>query len=314
MLKKNLPLIIRVLVSALFLLSAFAKLYPTPMYGITKVFEEGQLIPMGFNENIVPYISRFIIGVELFIAIAIIQKNYLRKLVIPSSIFLLILFSLHLVYSIFLGDNENCGCFGNLIPMTPIEALIKNLITLSFLAYLYKNTIEGENNNYSKLSIQFLLILLLIFAFVPTSKQTKTGHNSFVSYVQDEDFVNLEAKKILCFFDAGCEHCQYAARSLDSISTFITDFPPVHIIFSDSEESKIPDFFEFVGNEYSYQVMPFANYDTDKIDSYMEITFPDYDNPVVILYDGVRQLRLYEGGGERKFVPEDLQRVLESKR
>ena len=59
MLKKNLPLIIRVLVSALFLLSTFAKLYPTPMYGITKVFEEGQLIPMGFSENITPYIYSF---------------------------------------------------------------------------------------------------------------------------------------------------------------------------------------------------------------------------------------------------------------
>ena len=60
--------------------------------------------------------------------------------------------------------------------------------------------------------------------------------------------------------------------------------------------------------------MPFANYDTDEIDSYMEITFPDYDNPVVILYDGVRQIRLYEGVGERAFSVQDLQRILESKK
>ena len=44
---------LRILISVLFLLSAIAKLYPTPMYGITKVFEEGQLIPMGFSESIV---------------------------------------------------------------------------------------------------------------------------------------------------------------------------------------------------------------------------------------------------------------------
>ena len=31
------------------------------MYGITKVFEEGQLIPMGFSESQPPYFSRFII-------------------------------------------------------------------------------------------------------------------------------------------------------------------------------------------------------------------------------------------------------------
>ena len=74
--KKNLPLIIRVLISALFLLSAVAKLYPTPMYGITKIFEEGQLIPMGFSEGLAPYLSRFILAIELLIAFAILQKNY----------------------------------------------------------------------------------------------------------------------------------------------------------------------------------------------------------------------------------------------
>ena len=59
--------------------------------------------------------------------------------------------------------------------------------------------------------------------------------------------------------------------------------------------------------------MTFANYDTEEIDSYMEITFPDYDNPVVILYDGTRQIRLYEGAGDRGFNAEDLKRILERK-
>ena len=33
----------------------------------------------------------------------------------------------------------------------------------------------------------------------------------------------------------------------------------------------------------------------------MEITFPDYDNPVVILYDGNRQIKLYTGTSENEF-------------
>ena len=60
--------------------------------------------------------------------------------------------------------------------------------------------------------------------------------------------------------------------------------------------------------------MQFANYDTEEVDSYMEITFPDYDNPVVILYDGFRQLRLYEGTGERAFSAVDLERILANKK
>ena len=308
--KKNLPMIIRVLISALFLLSAFTKLYPIPMYGITKVFEEGQLIPMGFSEDLAPYFSRFIIGIEFFIAFSILQSNYLKKVILPLSITMIAVFSLHLSYSIFLGDSENCGCFGELIPMSPLQALIKNIITIGFLAYLYKNTEINEKNSYSKLSIQFLSILLLMFAFLPVSKHSASGGDSFVSYVENDEFSLIENEKILCLFDAGCEHCQHAARSLDSISSFSDDFPSVYIIFSDTEEDNIPNFFEFVGKEYPYQIMPFANYDTDEIDSYMEITFPDYDNPVVILYDGVRQLRLYEGTGKRAFSPEDLHDIL----
>ena len=80
--------------------------------------------------------------------------------------------------------------------------------------------------------------------------------------------------------------------------------------FFTAEDYNIPSFFEFVGNKYPYQVIPFANYDTEEIDSYMEITFPDYDNPVVILYDGSRQLRLYEGTGDRSFSAADLHRIL----
>ena len=71
----QLVFVLRILISALFLLSAFAKLYPTPMIGITKIFEQGQLIPMGFSDSLAPYFSRFIIGAEFFIAITILFNN-----------------------------------------------------------------------------------------------------------------------------------------------------------------------------------------------------------------------------------------------
>ena len=42
---KQVVTILRILISLLFLVSALAKLYPVPIIGITKIFEEGQLIP-----------------------------------------------------------------------------------------------------------------------------------------------------------------------------------------------------------------------------------------------------------------------------
>ena len=220
------------------------------------------------------------------------------------------IFSIHLSTQIF-GDSENCGCFGDLIPMTPLEALIKNLITLVILFFIYKKSkdVRGEIKN---LILFFLIISTFMFSFLPISSSSKSSGNSFITHVENDEFVNLEDRKILCFFDAGCEHCQHAARSLDSLSNFSENFPPVHIVFSDTEQEKIPEFFEVAGNEYPYQVMPFANYETDEVDSYMELTFPDYDNPVVILYDGYRQIRLYEGTSRNEFTPEDLKRILDN--
>ena len=127
--------VLRILISALFLLSAFAKLYPTPMYGITKIFEQGQLIPMGFSEDFAPYFSRFIIGAELFLAITVLFNNYLKKIILPLAFIMVTIFSVHLATQMF-GASENCGCFGELIPMTPLEALIKNILTLIVLAFI----------------------------------------------------------------------------------------------------------------------------------------------------------------------------------
>ena len=306
--KKNFPMIIRVLVSALFLLSAFAKLYPTPMYGITKVFEEGQLIPMGFSEGLAPYFSRFIIAIEFFIAFAILQKNYLKKLVIPTSILMLIVFSLHLAYSIFLGDSENCGCFGDLIPMSPLQALIKNIITLGVLGYLYKNTADDKKNNGSKLSIHFLSVLLLMFALLPVQTIGKNKRVSgFAEYVVSDMDIN-EGKKILCFFDAGCDHCMDAAKSLNELSDSIAYFPEMHIIFSDSEADRIPEFFDYAGKEYSYQVLPFYNED-DAINSYLEILGYEYENPAVIYLDNGNQMRFYDGTGANAFSAKEFKKL-----
>ena len=304
------PLIVRVLISLLFLVSAIAKLYPFEMMtGIDKGFVQGQLVPMGFSESLASYFSRFIIGIELFIAFAILQKNYLKKIIIPSSIILVTIFSLHLSYKIILGDSSNCGCFGELIPMSPLEALIKNIITIIALVYLHKNTVE-DNSSFLKIITQVLAFLLLMFAFVPVSKKVNNKRvSSFSKYVSPEIDINT-GKKILCFFDAGCDHCMDAAKSLSNMSDSILDFPDVHIIFSDSEENKIPEFFSYAGKEFSYQVVPFYNED-DEVNSYLEILGFEYDNPVIIyLYNG-NQIRFYDGNGSNEYNQKELRSLLE---
>lgn len=317
MIKKNLPLIIRVLMSALLLLSAVAKLYPIEMFGyskgISKAFEEGQLIPMGISETIAPYLSRFIIAIEFFLAITILQNNYLKKIILPLSIIMLVVFSLHLSYSISLGESKNCGCFGELIPMSPLAALIKNVLSIAALVFLYRNLPAqslSNKNSFSRLSIQFLSVLLLIFSLLPVQI---TGNNKIISefsqYVISDIDIN-EGKKILCFFDADCSHCLDAGKSLTDLSREIGNFPKIHIIFTDLSEDKIPDFFKYAGKEYSYQVLP--NHDEDnEINTYMEILGYDYGNPAVIYLDNGNQIRFYEGTEENAFNPEEFKKLFQ---
>tara|TARA_Y100000589_G_scaffold71823_1_gene64405 strand:- start:772 stop:1701 length:930 start_codon:yes stop_codon:yes gene_type:complete len=308
--KNSIPIIIRYIISILFLVSAIAKLFPFEMMtGIEKGFVQGQLIPMGFSETLASYFSRFIIAIEFFIAFTILQTNYLKKLIIPSSILLVSLFSLHLFYKIILGDSGNCGCFGELIPMTPLEALIKNILTIIALVYLYKNTVE-ENISFNKLVMQLLGCMLFMYSLFPVNTNAKNQRvSSFSKYVESEIDINYD-KKILCFFDAGCEHCMQAAKSLKLLSDSIKDFPQIHIIFSDSEKDRIPDFFNFVGKEYSYQVIPFYN-DDDEINSYLEIVGLEYDNPVIIYLNNGNQIRFYDGSGKNKLNSRDLKNILE---
>ncbi len=303
---KNITLISRLLISALFLLSAIAKLYPTPLYGITKVFEEGQLIPMGFSEDFAPFLSRLIIGFEFFIAFVILQTHYIKKLIIPSTILLLIIFNVDLALDIFVGNDENCGCFGQLIPMTPSEAFIKNIFTILLLIFIYRNVNDKKESNFLLLLNGYLIISVLMFSLLPIATNSSSKQVSSYSTYVNEDFNINDGKKILCFFDAGCEHCMDAAKSLTEIANNSIEFPDVHIIFSDTEEGKIPDFLKYSGKEYSYQIMEFYNPD-DEINSYLEVLGYEYENPVVIYYNNGNQMRFYDGTGTNEYDAKDFE-------
>ena len=302
---KNITLISRILISALFLLSAVAKLYPTPLYGITKVFEEGQLIPMGFSEGFAPFLSRLIIGFEFFIAFAILQSHYIKKLVIPSTILLLTVFCIDLSIDIFGGVDENCGCFGQLIPMTPTEAFIKNIFTILILIFIYRNVNDRENSSFLFLFNGYLIISVLMFSLLPIATNSSNKQVSTFSEYVDSEFNINDGKKILCFFDAGCDHCMDAAKSLTKIGKELPSFADVHIIFSDTEEEKIPDFLEYSGSQFSYQVMPFYN-DDDEINSYLEVLGFEYENPVIIYYNNGNQMRFYDGTGSNEYNADEL--------
>lgn len=163
--KKYLPWTFRILVFLLFGLSAVAKMFPIWAF-------EKQLVDLGIADwCMAPFWARLIIATELTLGIGILQPHFLRKIIIPATTLLLTVFSIHLTMEMVKHGpmNGNCGCFGQLIPMTPLEAFIKNIVTIGLLIYLYRNVQDREKgqNRISPLIMLFLGSALLMFAAFP---------------------------------------------------------------------------------------------------------------------------------------------------
>ena len=175
---KNISWILRIIISALFLLSAVAKLYPSPYFAIS-TFEVKQLYPLGFSEGFAPYFSRILIGIEFALGICILLPHYLKKITIPATILLLAVFTIHLTYTTFIsGNSGNCGCFGDLIPMTPVEAIIKNIIAIGLLVWLFKLLAADGTSNFWLLKSVGLGCILALFMVAPMKSSTTTIDNS----------------------------------------------------------------------------------------------------------------------------------------
>jgi hypothetical protein len=173
--EKYVPIAIRICISFLFLLSAVAKLYPSPYFAIS-TFEVKQLYPLGFSGDVAPFFSRILIGIEFALGLLILQKHYLRKLVIPATLLMLAVFTTHLTIVTFQdgGNSGNCGCFGSLLPMTPIEAILKNVVAMVLLVILLKVMPKKDESksNFWILTSTTLAFILLLFMLAPMQAES----------------------------------------------------------------------------------------------------------------------------------------------
>ena len=173
--EKYVPIAIRISISFLFLLSAVAKLYPSPYFAIS-TFEVKQLYPLGFSGDVAPFFSRILIGIEFALGLLILQKHYLRKLVIPATLLMLAVFTTHLSIVTFQdgGNSGNCGCFGSLLPMTPIEAILKNVVAMLLLVILLKVMPKKDESksNFWILTSTTLAFILLLFMLAPMQAES----------------------------------------------------------------------------------------------------------------------------------------------
>lgn len=173
--ERYLPWSIRILIAGLFLVSAYGKIYPDPSaYGTISMFEVKQLYPLGFNTELAKIFSRSLIGIEFGLGALLLFPFDLKKYVIPAVILMLGVFVVHLSIEIATtGNKGNCGCFGALLPMTPLEAIIKNVLSIGLLLVLWKRyaALLPQKSNIWFLTTIISVGMLLMFIFIPTHKE-----------------------------------------------------------------------------------------------------------------------------------------------
>ncbi|MBS1774131.1 MAG: hypothetical protein JST82_14835 [Bacteroidetes bacterium] len=171
---------------------------------------------------------RVLIGFEAALGVLLCLQFYGRgKWVLKSALYLLIAFSIYLIYLwIKIGNNINCGCFGNTIWMSPSQSLIKNIILVIPILILIRYY-DGFRITLAKFVVPIALIVSVATPFVnyqiPDTKPQWLNKGRFQINLsalyapgkQDAPKVDLyKGKHIIAFFSLGCPHCRMAAKKM----------------------------------------------------------------------------------------------------
>ncbi len=249
--KKYIALFLSLCLGALFILSAYSKLFPIEPFEYNIV---GTTF-IGWKSSVL--VARLIIGLEFFLGILLLF-SYHHKNTIPAAAIMIGIFSIHLTYQLISkGNSGDCGCFGNMLSMTPLQGLLKNLGILAILAVIYK---LGFNFTLKLKNIEFYLLILSVGAifmvnpvdfghaesylnkpFEHYTLEIDTLYNSYDNpSIQHPTHEIRKGKYIAAFLSSTCGHCKIAAQKF---SVMHQENPGIPIyFFINGEEDKIKSF------------------------------------------------------------------------
>ena len=230
-----------ILLGLVFLYSGYTKIYP-----VIEPFEF-TFVDIGVaNWYTAPVLARVVIGLEFLIGLLLILNYRLKKLSLPLAFGVLLFFCLYLGLQILLnGNTGNCGCFGEHLKMTPLQAIIKNLAMLAGVGFVYK-FYEGWKTAYHKLLLSVVSVTCLGLPFVVNPIDFTYSSNNLmekINYPLDlkllyapEDTAKVEVpridlrkgKHVLAFMSLSCPHCRIAAKKFRLIKK---DNPEISIYF-----------------------------------------------------------------------------------
>ncbi|MEZ4721798.1 MAG: hypothetical protein R2813_07995 [Flavobacteriales bacterium] len=194
-----------------------------------EAFELVLIKQVGFSWGIAPIASRSLIIIEFAIGVSIMFGFQTRRM-IYASLVMLAVFTVYLGILAFIGEGgENCGCFGELIPMDAPTSIAKNLIFASIaIVLLWK--FEGINRwRFGWLGLvlaYFYIPFLFVASPLPEGKLNKVATLSVqvMSEVNQElNWDLMTGEKVVLVMYSKCVHCAQLASLISTTDLKLAD-------------------------------------------------------------------------------------------
>jgi len=248
---KILAVLLSITCGAVFLFSAYTKLFPIEPFEYTFV----ELGITGWKHSV--FIARFFIGFEFACGGLLVLNFWLRRFTIPLVSFTLLFFIAYLLLQIaHYGNNGNCGCFGTFFVFTPLQGIIKNVVLLVVAGFIYL-----FHPNFSFRFMKPITIILVMVAFALPFILNPYDYDSALKNYSGELNYKLgldtlynnpdipapkaeirKGKWIVAFMSVTCPHCRIAAKKLHVMKLKNPDLPIY--IFLNGPEKYVQPFFD----------------------------------------------------------------------
>lgn len=218
------------------------------------------------------------LALETFLGLSMVLGSPWRKQVLAASAAMLLFFTGLIVFAWQVHNLKDCGCFGK-VPMTPPEAIAKNLVLLALTALAWYGLVAGDRAAVPMSNIKIrkfgpiVLALMVCLAAVPQVGGTvKTGKNGSVASGPDlptngaaqpaheagvfagyrivpeyGDAIELaHGEYLVALLSMTCEHCM---GEVPQINDYISQaaLPQVVAICLEPEEGSLKTFQDLTG-------------------------------------------------------------------
>lgn len=253
LLKKIAFAVICALMGGVFIFSAYTKLYPIEPFEYT-------FVDLGIsNWQMAPFVARLLIAFEFLIGVLLVLNIALKRFTYKLGIITLLVFCVYLGLQLIISGNKgNCGCFGTTIYMSPLKALIKNILMLAIFVALYLFHTGFSFGRFSKLIVIAVAVTSIALPFILNPVQLDYSeaylrkpegtYKMELDTLYNNAYANIpprnlsKDKHIISFMSLTCPHCRIAAKKIHILNEKNPAIPFYFVL--NGEDFNLKPFFE----------------------------------------------------------------------